>query len=399
MRVFILLVYVVTAHVGIATSQSIDIKGECYRYMVFRGSPFAELRGRYPVRVESIGHGRHFRFYRDENGLVTRIEHWINNKMSEGGYNRFGALASAAVLEIERVDSLEIRNYLDASGNPMENFWGVAVEQIVRDDQGYKKSLSYYNTEGDRIEDSRGVWETSWQVSNNGMTVIEERWNKDGEAKRFNNFLDFGRVLMEFDEDGLRVACWNIDENGTIRHSPKRKVAGVITSWNKSTLDEKSIHWVDVDRQQKDLSLFEVAKGNYGFSREHYEHDLNGNITALTKYDTQENLVAPPVRDYAYFRRIFDNYGFIIDQRYFDTDGLPTENTNGVAREEYIRNELGNPKEFRRYNLDGHLTNGTKDGYASIKTYYKKNDPSKPLYRLYLNAHDVEIKREYLDGR
>ena len=210
-----------------------------------------------------------------------------------------------------------------------------------------------------------------------------------------NNFLDFETVRIEYDENGLRQKAWNIGENGNIKSSAQRKVAGVITTWDVINLDEKSIVWVDVNGKPKNLSPFEVSKGNHGFSKETYEHDMFGYTTGFIQEKANGELITTTQTEgeaNVFSRVIFDFFGFLIDVRFFDLKGLPTENASGIARVELIRNEGRFLTEVRKYNLKGELANSRADGIAVIKLEYSKE--GEVIGSTRLDKDGVEIKRE-----
>jgi len=165
-----------------------------YRHMVFRASPYSILMGRHPIDSDKIGYGAHYKIFKDDEGRVSKIEYWFRNKLTKGGYNRFGAIAGAARLTFKYQGNKIIRSYFDEQGKPMLNYWNIVVEEIELDVKGHKKAMIYKDLNGNRIEDSRGVWAVNWQVSKDGKEVVEDRIGKDGKSKRFNNFLDFGKV-------------------------------------------------------------------------------------------------------------------------------------------------------------------------------------------------------------
>lgn len=385
LRILFFFTFIINSNSIINAQERVDY----YRHMVFRASPYASLMGRHPIDPDKVSHGAHFRIFKDEESKTSKIEYWFRNKLTRGGYNRFGAIAGAARLTFKYEDNKIIRSYLDEQGKPMLNYWKVAVEEIELDDKGHKKSMIYKDLSGNRVEDSRGVWIMNWQVSEDGKEVIEERMGKDGKSRRFNNFLDFGRVKMIFDERGLRWETWNIDDKGNRINSEKRQVAGVYTKWDVSSLDEKQITWVDTNGNPKNVEPFEVMKGNYGFYTEKYEHDSNGYTTGLVKYNTKGAVVTPEADRNVFKRNIYDYHGFLIDQRYFNSAGIPSLNNNGVARIELIRNKARLVTEVRFYGLDGKLKNRNEDGVASIKLKYDENEQLIEIKNFDLEGNEV----------
>ena len=360
---------------------------ELYRDMIFRSSPYAALQGRHPVTKEGIGYGQYYRFVRNDKGQVLRIERWFRKAIAQGGYSRFGAIASAASVTFDYKDHQIIRRYWDENNQPMVNYWGVTEEVFTLDDLGHKKTLTYRDKNGQRIADSRGVWITKWDVSRDGKTVIEDRFNKEGKPERLNEFLDFSRIKMVFDEHGLRWETWNIDPDGRLINSPKRQVALMKTFWDVSSLDEKKIAWYDADRKLKNLSPYEKRPGVYGFSSEVYEHDSNGYTVGMIQYDSAGQIVTLPGDGSVFSRSIYDAEGFILDNRFFNSKGKPTPNSNGVARIEVVRDERGRPLQYRLYDLMGALTNGQNDGVAMVKFTYTEDERS--IVRMDKNGNKV----------
>ncbi|MFC3093621.1 hypothetical protein DRW07_09095 [Alteromonas sediminis] len=351
-------------------------KEELYRDMVFRSSPYAALQGRHPVTKENIGYGQYYRFIRNDKGQVVRIERWFRKAITRGGYARFGAIASAASVTFDYNDNQMIRRYWDENNQPMENYWGVTEEIFTLDELGHKKTLTYRDKNGDRVADSRGVWITKWDVSQDGKTVIEDRFNKDGNPEKLNEFLDFGRIKMLFDEHGLRLETWNIDAQGKLLNSPQRQVAIVKTFWDESTLDEKKIAWYDAEEKLKNLAPYEKRPGIYGFSSEVYEHDSNGYTVGMIQFDSEGRIVTLPGDGSVFSRNIYDAEGFVLDIRFFNDKGKPTLNGNGVARIEVIRDDTGRTLQNRFYDLMGALTNRKNDGVAVFKLTYTEGQPS-----------------------
>lgn len=349
---------------------------ELYRDMIFRSSPYAELQGRHPVTKETIGYGQCYRFIRNEKGQVTRIERWFRKTIARGGYSRFGAIASAAIVTFDYNDHQIIRRYRDENNQPMENYWGVAEEIFTLDELGHKKTLTYKDKDGNRVADSRGVWVTKWDVSQDGKTVIEDRSNKDGTPAKLNEFLDFGRIKMLFDEHGLRSETWNIDAQGNLLNSPQRQVALIKTFWDESTFDEKKIAWYDADKKLKNLSPYEKRPGIHGFSSEVYEHDSNGYTVGMIQFDSTGRIVTLPGDGSVFSRNIYDTEGFVYDVRFFNSNGKPTVNGNGVARIEIIRDETGRTLQNRFYDLRGALTNRKNDGVAVFEVTYTEGEPN-----------------------
>ncbi len=370
----------------VAEIQASD-KEELYRDMIFRSSPYGALQGRHPVTKEDIGYGQYYRFIRNDKGQVKRIERWFRKAIAKGGYSRFGAIASAASVTFDYKDHQIIRRYWDENNQPIENYWGVTEEIITLDDQGYKKTLTYKDKNGQRVADSRGVWITKWDVSQDGKTVIEDRFDKEGKSKRLNEFLDFGRIKMFFDEHGLRWETWNIDAEGNLVNSPKRQVAIMKTYWDVTNLDEKKIAWFDADKKLKNLSPYEKRPGVHGFSSEVYEHDSNGYTVSMIQHDTDGQTVTLPGDGSTFSRSIYDAEGFVLDSRFFNNKGKPTLNGNGVARIEVVRDKTGNPLQLRRYDLMGNLTNGKNDGIAVIKLTY--SDGKRTVERLDKDGKEV----------
>lgn len=346
---------------------------ELYRHMVYRGSPYPNLHGRYPVSAEAIGYGEHFKIIRDSKGRVKRLERWLGKKITRGGYARFGAVSNAAMIELEYTDNKITRRYLDENGNLMINYWGVAIDEFTLDENGNKKSLIYKDLKGNRISDTRDVWITNWQVSKDGKTVIEDRFGKDGKQKRFNDFMDFGRVKMIFDDKGLRLETQNIDQEGNPINSPQRQVAISRVIYDDKNLDEKILSWYDADGKLKNLGSFDNLPGVDGFSSEVYEHDMNGYTTGMVNFDVNGNIIALPSNGSVFVRNTFNMFGIPTDVRNFNAKGFPTEDANGIARLEIISNEKGQTLSVRRYNLQGELVNGKNDGFAIIKVTYPTN--------------------------
>jgi len=179
---------------------------------------------------------------------------------------------------------------------------------------------------------------------------------------------------MIIDENGLRWETWNIDDKGNIVNSEKRQVAGVYTSWDLRTFDEKQIIWVDSNGKPKDVEPFDVMEGIYGFCTELYEHDANGYDIGLIRHNKKGDIVTLNSDNNTYNRSIYDNYGFLIDQRYLNSKGIPDLNKDGIARIELIRNTIRLVTEVRFYGLNGELKNRLSDDVAIIKLKYNDNE-------------------------
>ncbi|MEQ8924376.1 MAG: hypothetical protein RLO81_01115, partial [Fulvivirga sp.] len=126
------------------------------------------------------------------------------------------------------------------------------------------------------------------------------------------------------------------------------------------------------------------------FCTEIYVHDENGNDLGITRLNDDNDFVIPAADQGVYDRRIFDRQGFLIDQRYFNSDGVPSEQQDGIARIELIRNDKRLVTQVRRYGLNGELKNAASDGVAIINIEYTEDSQFKSRTDLDKDGNIVE---------
>jgi len=328
--------------------------------MPFRETPFADLRGIYPVSAEQSMKHKHYRIVFDAFERPIEVSFRLGDEIQDLNISR-NALTFAPVTRIDYEDGKEIRTFFDRFMNPtLAN--GVFREVYEIDGDGNRVSLKFYDVEDSLIQSDWGIHAYEWSVDRRG-TVTETRSDIDGEPVSIRPHFPFYCLKLHYDQRGLLALMENygkscdrltLNDMNAAQDKLQYNASGGIYAWNVyDTQEKRSVgNGPLVARgimERNDLGhtireYYEDADGEimtnaYGWTNTYARFDKFGNMIARFNHDAEGEKTNNLLLGYS---------GYIID---YDATG---------ARRESLayQNANGSPAT--------HLTRG----YHSVQTDY-----------------------------
>lgn len=185
-----------------------------YRHiLVNHMTPRMDLKGLYPISSVVAESVAHYKFSYDDKGRVIEI---INSHPSVRGEHPLTDLGVYRV-QIEYEGNTETRTFFDKENKRTRNLRKVDKEVYIYTQDGFKTGLSYFDLDDNPME-------SGWNISNYVWTqqdslVLEERYDIDGEPQVLAPFFTLGKTLIEYGENGLITAQYNVnDQHKPIAH-------------------------------------------------------------------------------------------------------------------------------------------------------------------------------------
>ena len=331
-----------------------------YAHMPFRETPFADLRGIYPITKEQSKRHRHYRFVYDAQGRPLEVSFRLGDDRQNLNVSR-NALTFTPVIRIKYRDGMEIRTFFDRFMNPtLAN--GVFRELYELDDDGNRASLTFYDIEGERTESGWGVYTYEWSVDRRG-TVTETRSDSHGEPVSIRPHFPFYCLKLHYDQRGLLALMENygkscdeltLNNMNAAQDKLQYNASGGIYAWNVYDAQE--------NRSVGNGPM--VARGimerdDLGHTTREYYEDADGN-TMTSAYGWTDTYAS------------FDTFGNMIARFNSDANGKRSDNPL-LGYSGYIAdyNENGEHRTRLTYqNADGSPATHSTRGYHSVKTEY-----------------------------
>ena len=376
-----------------------------FAHMPFRETPFADLRGIYPISAERAMKYMHYRFVYDALERPIEVSFRFGDEIQNLNISR-NALTFAPVTRIFYEDGLEIRTFFDRFMNPtLSN--GVFREVYEIDGDGNRISLRFYDVEGNLIESEWGIYSYKWTVDKRG-TVTETRSDIHGEPVSIRPHFPFYCLKLHYDQRGLLALMENYGtscERLTLNHlnaaqdKLQYNASGGAYAWN--VYDEKEKRSVGngpmVARgimERDDLGhtireYFEDANGKimtsaYGWTNTDASFDEFGNMIARFNNDAKGERTNNLLLGYSGYIIDYDAKGERrMSLAYQDADGSPaTHLTRGYHSVKTDYDDHGNRVRSRFEDAAGSSVN-RKDYCAAVFEYSYDSKNRRASMRLF----------------
>lgn len=148
-----------------------------FAHMPFRETPFADLKGIYPISAKLAHTYKHFEITYDQQLRPVEIKFKQGDTLVPLNISR-NALTFASHIKIEYQKNKETRTFIDIQDNPtLSN--GAYKEVFDLDENSNRTKLRFYDFHSQQIENQWGIFEYNWEIDRTG-TVTETRFNKQG---------------------------------------------------------------------------------------------------------------------------------------------------------------------------------------------------------------------------
>ncbi|MEQ8523690.1 hypothetical protein [Gracilimonas sp.] len=331
-----------------------------YRKIVFRESPYAELKGAYKISQQEAEHCLHFKITYNKKGRPTMVEYKRGDELFPVNLpNRvlFNYFIRAPKTVIKYEKSKEIRTFFDQWDKPTA-VSGQVFKEVYYFNDSKRSSLKFFSINNTPIENDWGIHRYEWSIDERGF-VKEQRFDLDSNQVRIRPEFEFYEVRMEYDEKGLIKRLFNYGLDGKLTENS----TGV--AYDQLSYNDKG-----------DFTGWEVFNKNYKavignhpmVHRGEHSYNSKGYPVLYKSFDVDGNLINDSDNSYVN-RRIYNDWGDLIQSRYYEL------NTNKLVKEgrpaiiDFVLTEEGYPFEITLLTGDGSFINNQPP--KRRQTYYE----------------------------
>ncbi len=386
------LVYLLSALPSFAADD--HYRYEYFSTLAFRESPYADIRGVVELNEAEAWNRNHYRFAYDRDGRLIEMSFRLRDALRPLNHTANYLIRSPKIVVTYEGDK-EIRMFFDEHERPVATAGSVYREVYTLDDLGQRAELRFYNREGEPIESNWSIASYHWTTNPDG-SVIETRFDSQGEPAWMRPGLHFGRVRLEYDAKGFLAVMQYVNEQGAFVENETGAAqdklrygqSGTLVSWN--VLDGRSeakcgnspnvAHGLPThDQYGYEIGLsFLDEKGarirnRYGFGGSRAMYDQFGNMVRRETIDEHDNPLVVEGRGYFGYTFAYDRSGLMLQS--FNLYGLNGEpalhTTRGYAGQRIEYNEAGDRTRVTYVGLDGQPVSRIDTGVAIIEHLYK----------------------------
>ncbi|TXD84529.1 hypothetical protein ESY86_05580 [Subsaximicrobium wynnwilliamsii] len=337
-----------------------------FKHLVFRETPYSEIKGRIPLTEEEAQNVNHFKLSYDLSNRLIRIEYLYKEIRID--LNRSGILdgkrALAPKTEITYTTDTETRMFFDIDGKPTTNGMGVFKEVYSYNKKGKRIGLKFFDKNDEPINNSWNIFEYTWKHIDNN-SVFETRKNVGGADVSMRPYYKFYNVLYKFDDDGLLLSMNNVDSKLKLLNDE----TGIAI--DKATYDKNNnlVSFKFFNAENKPVvGSFLGSAGGFA------TYDKNGNCLKYATVDLDGNLKMSTRSNDAYSKYTFDSIGNLIERSSYDTNNKILKKRD-VTSVKYVY-ETENPVQLLKTELYHTIPNKTaKD--SILESLNKKTEKDK----------------------
>lgn len=368
----------------IETANAAEAYTEYCAGIVFRETPYADIRCTRPLVQEEIKHTKHFELEHDSIGRLTEVRH-----MQSGELRAFSdRFVRAPRIVIHYEGNQEIRRFFNEWGDRTLVSGNVYETRFTLDAEGRRTELKFYDLNGKPIDNDFSISRYTWKTLENGQ-VIEHRYNVTGAPVR--NRPGFGYMVTRFayDTNGLLTRMYNLGVDGKELTPDDAGIAMTKISYDNN---RQFIQWLNLDMQgnpkrgmsgiaeikyvpsrysSEQIATFNDADGSpqltrWGAHKVAYDFDQFGNPVNRLHYGKNGELVQSS-SGIAQIRSIWTEDGaYLLSEKYFDKEGKPTASSySGVHAVVTTLGKGGKPATITFQDLNSQDITHKGQGYAT----------------------------------
>lgn len=283
---------------------------------------------------------------KDHNGKVLYVKSY-NDKLTTVVFQYDDEYGTEKTLSAQTI------GYVEAFGNNWEDKGKISRWLLAYDENGYVKSLEYAGFQNVRVGDADGIYRRTYVRDDKGRVLEEHYLGADGQPKATKWGLGIKRFHYDENDDWVKAEYLTTDEK------PAYDAFGGVC-----------IYEMEYDRYgniayawHKDSDGTLMIPSRMGYAGLETVYDDNGFVVSQTCLGTDG---APAYHD-GYSKIIVEcnEFGFAEKATYWDTEGNPCTDNNGVAYYTSKVDEHGNTLEQWSYDLVGNLVE-TSSGNAGF---------------------------------
>ncbi|MBL7472038.1 hypothetical protein [Robertkochia sediminum] len=347
---------------------------EYYRHLVFRESPYADLRGIHQIDKAKAEAEAHYRFVYDEEEQLIEVSHRIGDDVIANNNNWDSFMWFSPKVTIQYTSGEEVREYYDHLGQQIAAHGNVYRAVFKKDPQGRRTAMRFYDEKGQPSESEWGIHRYQW-TQHTGESVMEERFDLNGEPKTIRPEFTFYTVQLVYGDDDYLDFIYHLDENGELINNTMKAGLDRIVYDNEGNFSR----WMVFDKDRKPV------EGNApGFAIGEHLYDCRGNKVGLRGFDVEGNLKAFPSGG-ARVVNTYDRFNNQTEVKVYDLAGAL------LQRVGYEYSADGRRLEWIRFlDAEGNLVDDPRSNLAAIHLTYSED--GRVASRVRYNAELQEIK-------
>lgn len=312
---------------------------EHYRLLQFSETPFDTETGTHMLNSEQAKTINNYRFTYDNMGRLTSVEYCRGDELLS-----YGSLGGAARIEYKYEGNRQVKSFYNKEGEQVESA-GVFTAVYTLDENGTRTALSFFDRNGNPVENRNNINRYSWTVLDNGM-IKELRYNLANEETVMNPFCPFYELRFEYDDNGFVTMMSNYQAD-TLYNCTAENCGDIGVSYFKFVNNDKG----DLLSFSVHNTVGQLSNLYWGWAKRINKVDENGYVVETLMYDQDDEALSVngvPVTRYRY-----DEHGAVVEILSLDTNGgLINSPNNGVAITEYRYDDKGNRTETLRFDRE-----------------------------------------------
>ncbi len=296
-------------------------KTNYYRHLVFRETPFSDIKGIHPIDKETSKKETHYRFVYDAQNRLIEVSHRLGDFIINQNDNWDTFIWFSAKMTINYTKNQEIRHFYNRLDEKVEAHGKMYKAVFDLNSDGKRTSMKIYDKEGKPSESAWGIHQYQWTIQENG-NVIEKRFNLKKEPKTIRPDFTFFTVRLEFGNDDILDFIYHLDDDGNI-----------INNSMKAAMDR-------------------------------IVYDQEGNFSRWMVFDKDLKPVEGNAPEFAIGEHLYDAKGNKVEMRGFDVIGKPKAMPTGVARVLNTYDKYNNQTEVKTLDLEGNILQYIKREYS-----------------------------------
>ncbi len=347
--------YIIIFFLAISVVQTISAqKIEFYRHLVFRESPFSDIKGIHPIDKETSEKETHYRFVHDKENRLVEVSHRLGDFIINDNDNWDSFIWFGSKMTIEYQGNQEIRHFYNRVNQRIEAHGKMYKAVFDLNEAGERTAVRFYDKKDNPAENGWNIHRYQWTIEENGF-VLEERFSLNDEPRSIRPDFPFFKARLEFGKDDMLDFIYHLDVNGNLINNTMKAAMDRIVYDNEGNFSR----WMVFDKNKK------PAEGN-----------------------------AP---EFAIGEHLYDVRGNKVELRGYDVAGRPKSMPNGVARVLNTYDKFNNQIEVKILDINDQLLQHVKREYSSDgkRIEWMKFYDAKENLTLHPQAQFAAMKFEY----
>ena len=365
-----------------ASKNTDELKVVYYSTIEFVETPLSYLKGSVPLKKNVALSRNHYRFSYDSQNRLISIA-FYNGTTSKNPDHTANLFTLAHRMKFSYQENVEKVTFFDTKGK-QTNVLGSCSQFVFKLNKlGFRESLHFLDTNGNRVENSWNIFEYKWEYLNDGA-VLEDRFNKQGKQVSIRPGFEFYKLKLYFNTLGHITLMQNVDKDGNLIENTSGASQDKITT----NASGNFLQWQVLDNKHKlekgngpDVAIGIQKFNNFGYESE-LEHRDENNHPMYSAYGI------------CISKTEFDRFGNISERAFYNEMNKPSNHKSAGYHKLKIKwDKFGNSRELLSYfDINDKPTNHVTRGYHAVKYHYHRN---KNLIRIdYLDVNGQLVNRK-----